>query len=191
MIELYRHIGPSVDVPAGDIGVGGREIAICSASISAFAALTRTASSSARPSATAASIRPEATGFGAIYYVCEVLKHEHDTIEGKTIIMSGFGNAAWASPPRPPSWAQGRYFPAPTATATILTASAPRKSWTICWRCASGRNRAQDYADKFRRKKFVPGKKSWEVKGDICMPAAYQNEIGMPEVEQILANGTK
>ena len=55
---------------------------------------------------------------------------------------------------------------------------------------ASGRNRAQDYADKFGVK-FVPGKKSWEVKGDICMPAAYQNEIGMPEAEQILANGTK
>ena len=106
--------------------------------------------------------------------------------------MSGFGNVAW-----------GIATKASQLGAKVVTLSGPdgycydpdgictqeKLDYMLEMR-ASGRNRAQDYADKFGVK-FVPGKKSWEGKGDICMPAAYQNEIGMPEAEQILANGTK
>ena len=193
MTELYRHIGPSVDVPAGDIGVGGREIGYLFGQYKRIRGAYENGVLTGKGLSYGGSlIRPEATGFGAIYYVCEVLKHEHDTIEGKTIIMSGFGNVAW-----------GIATKASQLGAKVVTLSGPdgycydpdgictqeKLDYMLEMR-ASGRNRAQDYADKFGVK-FVPGKKSWEVKGDICMPAAYQNEIGMPEAEQILANGTK
>ena len=193
MRELYRHIGPSVDVPAGDIGVGGREIGYLFGQYKRIRGAYENGVLTGKGLSYGGSlIRPEATGFGAIYYVCEVLKHEHDTIEGKTIIMSGFGNVAW-----------GIATKASQLGAKVVTLSGPdgycydpdgictqeKLDYMLEMR-ASGRNRAQDYADKFGVK-FVPGKKSWEVKGDICMPAAYQNEIGMPEAEQILANGTK
>ena len=193
MTELYRHIGPSIDVPAGDIGVGGREIGYLFGQYKRIRGAYENGVLTGKGLSYGGSlIRPEATGFGAIYYVCEVLKHEHDTIEGKTIIMSGFGNVAW-----------GIATKASQLGAKVVTLSGPdgycydpdgictqeKLDYMLEMR-ASGRNRAQDYADKFGVK-FVPGKKSWEVKGDICMPAAYQNEIGMPEAEQILANGTK
>ena len=193
MTELYRHIGPSVDVPAGDIGVGGREIGYLFGQYKRIRGAYENGVLTGKGLSYGGSlIRPEATGFGAIYYVCEVLKHEHDTIEGKTIIMSGFGNVAW-----------GIATKASQLGAKVVTLSGPdgycydpdgictqeKLDYMLEMR-ASGRNKAQDYADKFGVK-FVPGKKSWEVKGDICMPAAYQNEIGMPEAEQILANGTK
>ena len=193
MTELYRHIGPSVDVPAGDIGVGGREIGYLFGQYKRIRGAYENGVLTGKGLSYGGSlIRPEATGFGAIYYVCEVLKHEHDTIEGKTIIMSGFGNVAW-----------GIATKASQLGAKVVTLSGPdgycydpdgictqeKLDYMLEMR-ASGRNKAQDYADKFGVK-FVPGKKSWEVKGDICMPAAYQNEIGMPEAEQILANGTR
>ena len=96
MTELYRHIGPSVDVPAGDIGVGGREIGYLFGQYKRIRGAYENGVLTGKGLSYGGSlIRPEATGFGAIYYVCEVLKHEHDTIEGKTIIMSGFGNVAW------------------------------------------------------------------------------------------------
>ena len=193
MTELYRHIGPSIDVPAGDIGVGGREIGYLFGQYKRIRGAYENGVLTGKGLSYGGSlIRPEATGFGAIYYVCEVLKHEHDTIEGKTIVMSGFGNVAW-----------GVATKAAQLGAKVVTLSGPdgycydpdgictqeKLDYMLEMR-ASGRNKAQDYADKFGVK-FVPGKKAWEVKGDICMPCAYQNEIGMPEAEQILANGTK
>ena len=193
MTALYRYIGPDIDVPAGDMGVGGREIGYLYGQYRRLKGVWENGVLTGKGMSYGGSlIRPEATGFGAIYYVCEVLKHEHDTIEGKTIIMSGFGNVAW-----------GIATKASQLGAKVVTLSGPdgycydpdgictqeKLDYMLEMR-ASGRNRAQDYADKFGVK-FVPGKKSWEVKGDICMPAAYQNEIGMPEAEQILANGTR
>ena len=193
MTELYRHIGPSIDVPAGDIGVGGREIGYLFGQYKRIRGAYENGVLTGKGLSYGGSlIRPEATGFGAIYYVCEVLKHEHDTIEGKTIVMSGFGNVAW-----------GVATKAAQLGAKVVTLSGldgycydpdgictqEKLDYMLEMR-ASGRNKAQDYADKFGVK-FVPGKKAWEVKGDICMPCAYQNEIGMPEAEQILANGTK
>ena len=192
MTELYKYIGADTDVPAGDIGVGGREIGYLFGQYKRLCNEFTGVLTGKGLSYGGSLIRPEATGFGAIYYVCEVLKHEHDTIEGKTIIMSGFGNVAW-----------GIATKASQLGAKVVTLSGPdgycydpdgictqeKLDYMLEMR-ASGRNRAQDYADKFGVK-FVPGKKSWEVKGDICMPAAYQNEIGMPEAEQILANGTR
>ena len=96
MTELQRHIGPNVDVPAGDIGVGGREIGYLFGQYKRIrGAYENGVLTGKAPSFGGSPFRPEATGFGAVYYLCEVLKHENDTIEGKTIAISGFGNVAW------------------------------------------------------------------------------------------------
>jgi len=193
MTELYRHIGPNVDVPAGDIGVGGREVGYLFGQykriVNAFENGVLTGKGQSYGGSL---IRPEATGYGAIYYLCEVLKHENDSIEGKTIAISGFGNVAW-----------GVCKKAAQLGAKVITISGPdgycydpdgvcteeKINYLVEMR-SSGRNKAKDYADKFGVE-FFPGQKSWGQKADICMPCAYQNEIGMKEAEQILANGTK
>ncbi len=193
MTELYRHIGPNTDVPAGDIGVGGREIGYLFGQYKRIVGSYENGVLTGKGLSYGGSlIRPEATGFGAIYYVCEVLKHENDDIKGKNIIMSGFGNVAW-----------GVATKAMQLGAKVVTLSGPdgycydpdgictqeKLNYMLEMR-ASGRNRAQDYADKFGVE-FVPGKKPWGVKGDICMPCAFQNEIHMAEAEAIYNNGTK
>ena len=193
MTELYRHIGPNVDVPAGDIGVGGREIGYLFGQYKRIVGAYENGVLTGKGQSYGGSlIRPEATGFGAVYYLCEVLKHENDTIEGKTIAISGFGNVAW-----------GVCKKAAELGANVVTLGGPdgyiydpdgivteeKINYMLEMR-ASGRNRAQDYADKFGVQ-FFPKQKPWGTKADICMPCAYQNEIGMPEAEQILNNGTK
>ena len=96
MTELCRHIGPSIDVPAGDMGVGGREIGYLFGQYKRIRGAYENGVLTGKGLSFGGSlIRPEATGFGAVYYLCEVLKHENDTIEGKTVAVSGFGNVAW------------------------------------------------------------------------------------------------
>jgi len=193
MTELYRYIGPDVDVPAGDIGVGGREIGYL------FGQYKRIKSSWENGVLTGKGleyggslIRPEATGFGATYYTCEVLKHFGETLEGKTVAISGFGNVAW-----------GVAIKVAELGGKVVTLSGPdgyvydpdgittqeKFNYMLEMR-ASGRDRAQDYAEKFGCE-FHAGKKPWEVKVDICMPCATQNEIDMEEAKKIIANGTK
>lgn len=193
MTELQRHIGPSIDVPAGDIGVGGREIGYLFGQYKRIRGAYENGVLTGKGISFGGSlIRPEATGFGAVYYLNEVLKHEKDSIKGKTIIMSGFGNVAW-----------GVAMKASQLGAKVVTLAGPdgyiydpagistQEKWDYMLEMrSSGRNKAKDYADKFGVQ-FFPGKKPWGQKGDICMPCAYQNEIGMTEAQQILANGTK
>ncbi|HOG00083.1 MAG: NAD-specific glutamate dehydrogenase [Firmicutes bacterium ADurb.Bin248] len=193
MTELYRHIGPDVDVPAGDIGVGAREIGYLFGQYKRIrGAYENGVLTGKGPSFGGSLIRPEATGFGAVYYLNEVLKHENDTIEGKTIAISGFGNVSW-----------GVAMKASQLGAKVVTLAGPdgyiydpagigtKEKWNYMLEMRnSGRNKVKDYADKFGVE-FFPGQKPWGRKVDICMPCAYQNEIGMPEAEQILANGTK
>ena len=193
MTELYRHIGPDVDVPAGDIGVAGREIGFLFGQYKRIKNVWENGVLTGKGMSYGGSyFRPEATGYGATYYLVEVLKHFGETIEGKTVAVSGFGNVAW-----------GVCEKVAQLGGKVVTISGPdgycydpdgivtpeKISYLLEMR-ASGRDRAQDYADKFGVE-FVPGKKAWGVKADICMPCAYQNEIGMEEAKQIVANGTK
>ena len=193
MTELYRHIGPDVDVPAGDIGVGAREIGYLFGQYKRIRGAYENGVLTGKGLSFGGSvIRPEATGFGAVYYLNEVLKHEKDTIVGKTIAISGFGNVSW-----------GVTMKAAELGAKVVTLAGPdgyiydpegvgtQEKWNYMLEMRnSGRNKVKDYADKFGVE-FFPGQKPWGRKVDICMPCAYQNEIGMPEAEQILANGTK
>ena len=193
MTELQRHIGPNVDVPAGDIGVGGREIGFLFGQYKKIRGAYENGVLTGKGISFGGSlIRPEATGFGAVYYLCEVLKHENDTIKGKEIAISGFGNVSW-----------GVCTKAMQLGAKVITLAGPdgyiydpdgvctqeKLDYMLVMR-NSGRNKVQDYADKFGVQ-FFPGQKPWGQKADICMPCAYQNEIRMEEAEQIINNGTK
>ncbi len=193
MTELYRHIGPDVDVPAGDIGVGGREIGYLYGQYKRIKGCWENGVLTGKGLEYGGSvIRPEATGFGASYYANEVLKHEGDSFEGKTVAVSGFGNVAW-----------GVCQKVTELGGKVVTISGPdgyvydpdgvstKEKWDYMVEMrSSGRDRAQDYAEKFGCQ-FFAKQKPWGVKVDICMPCATQNEIGMAEAEQILANGTK
>ncbi|MBE7024741.1 MAG: NADP-specific glutamate dehydrogenase [Ruminococcaceae bacterium] len=193
MTELYRHIGPDVDVPAGDIGVGGREIGYLYGQYKRIRGCWENGVLTGKGLEYGGSlIRPEATGFGASYYANEVLKHEGDSFSGKTVAVSGFGNVAW-----------GVCQKVTELGGKVVTISGPdgyvydpdgvgtKEKWDYLLEMrTSGRDRAQDYAEKFGCE-FFAKQKPWGVKVDICMPCATQNEIGIPEAEQIIANGTK
>ena len=193
MNELYRHIGPDVDIPAGDLGVGAKEIGYMYGQYRKLRAAFENGVITGKGMSFGGSlIRPEATGFGAVYYVEAVMKHENDTIEGKTVAVSGFGNVAW-----------GIVTKLAELGAKAVTLSGPdgyiydpegittkEKIDYMLEMRASGRNRVQDYADKFGVE-FFPGQKPFGQKVDIVMPAAMQNDVRMAEAEQIVANGTK
>ncbi len=193
MTELYRHIGPDVDVPAGDIGVGGREIGYLYGQYKRIKGCWENGVLTGKGLEYGGSlIRPEATGFGATYYANEVLTHLGDTLKGKTVAISGFGNVAW-----------GVAMKVAELGGKVVTISGPdgyvydpdgvttkEKFDYMLEMRASGRDRAQDYADKFGCE-FHAKEKPWGVKVDICMPCATQNEIDVKEAEKILANGTK
>lgn len=193
MTELSRHIGPNVDVPAGDIGVGGREIGYLFGQYRRIRGAFENGVLTGKGISYGGSlIRPEATGFGAVYYTCEVLEHEKDTIQGKTFALSGFGNVAWGAAkkiaelggiPVTISGPDGYVYDKDG----IITEE--KINYLLEMR-ASGRDRAQDYADKFGAE-FHAGQKPWGVKADIAMPCATQNEVTMDEAKKILANGTK
>ena len=192
MSELYKYVGADIDVPAGDIGVGAREVGYL---FGQYKRLTNTYEgvlTGKGISYGGSLIRPEATGFGAVYYVDEMLKSFGDTIKGKTFAVSGFGNVAW-----------GTVKKIAELGGKVLTISGPdgyvydedginteeKINYMLEMR-ASGRDKVQDYADKFGVP-FYAGQKPWGVKADVLMPCATQNEIKMPEAEQIVANGTK
>lgn len=190
MTELYRHIGPDVDVPAGDIGVGAREIGYMYGQYRRIRGAFENGVLTGKGLSYGGSlIRPEATGFGATYYLVEVLKHFGETLEGKTVSVSGFGNVAW-----------GACMKIAELGGKVVTLSGPdgyvhdpdgvvteeKISYLLEMR-NSGRDKVQDYADKFGCK-FFPKEKPWGVKVDIAMPCATQNEITMVEAKQLVAN---
>ncbi len=191
MTELYRHIGADIDVPAGDIGVSGKEIGYLYGQYRRIKGSFENGVLTGKGLSYGGSlIRPEATGFGATYYTVEVLKHFGEDMKGKTVAVSGFGNVAW-----------GTATKVAELGGKVVTLSGPdgyiydpdgivteEKINFMLEMRASGRDKVQDYADKFGVQ-FFPGEKPWGVKVDIAMPCATQNEIGMKEAEQLVANG--
>ena len=194
MTALYRYIGPDVDVPAGDMGVGGREIGYMYGQYRRLKGVWENGVLTGKGFSYGGSkTRPEATGYGAVYYLQEVLAHEGESIEGKTIAISGFGNVAW-----------GICQKALHLGAKVVTLSGPdgyiydpegvsssqEKVDFMLQMQASRRNKVQDYADKFGVQ-FFPGEKPWGVKADVIMPSAMQNDVRMDSAEKIVANGIK
>ena len=192
MTELFRHIGADTDVPAGDLGTGAREIGFMFGQYKRLKNVYEGVFTGKGLSYGGSLIRPEATGFGAVYYVDEMLKSFGDTIKGKTFAVSGFGNVAW-----------GTVKKATELGGKVVTISGPdgyvydedginteEKINFMLEMRASGNDMVKDYADKFNVP-YYPGEKPWGVKVDIVMPCATQNEVGMVEAEKIVACGAK
>jgi len=193
MMELYRHIGPDMDVPAGDMGVGAREIGYMYGHYRRIRGSFDNGALTGKQLCLGGSlIRPEATGYGAVYYTNEVLKHEHDTIEGKTFALSGFGNVAWGAAKKIAELG-GKVVTLSGPDGYIYDpegVSTPEKINYLLEMRASNRDCVQDYADKFGCE-FFPGEKPWGRKVDVVMPCATQNDVNLEEAKKIAANGVK
>ena len=192
MTELWRHIGPETDVPAGDIGVGGREIGYLYGMYRKLA-LENTGVLTGKGLTYGGSlIRPEATGYGAVYFLCRMLEQHGMQIKGQRIAISGFGNVAWGAAKK-----------ATELGAKVVTISGPdgyiydeagldeEKIAYMLELRASNNDIVSPYAEQFPGAKFVAGRKPWEVAVDIAMPCATQNELNGEDARQLLANGVK
>ena len=193
MQALYRYIGPDVDVPAGDMGVGGREIGYLFGEYRRLKGAFENGVLTGKGFSYGGSlIRPEATGYGAVYYLQNVLEHEGERIAGKTIACAGFGNVTW-----------GICRKATELGAKVVTLSGPdgyvydpdgvateEKIAYLVEMRSSGRNRVQDYAEKFGVE-FFPGEKPWGVKADVIMPSAMQNDVHLESAKKIAQAGVK
>ena len=194
MTALYRYIGPDIDVPAGDMGVGGREIGYLYGQYRRLKGVWENGVLTGKGLSYGGSlIRPEATGYGAIYYLQEVLKHENDTIEGKRIAISGYGNVGWGIMKKAAQLgAAVTYFAGPDGYVHdpdgVIT---DEKLNFILEMRAKDPMHCKPYADKFGCE-FVAGEKCWGVKDvDVYMPAAMQNDVRMESAEKIAVSGVK
>ena len=192
MTELSKHIGADTDVPAGDIGVGAREVGYLYGQYKRLRNEFTGVLTGKGRSFGGSLIRPEATGFGAVYYAVEMLKTFGEDVKGKTFAVSGFGNVAW-----------GTVKKVHELGGKVVTISGPdgyiydedgictdEKIDFLLEMRASGHDKVKDYADKFGVPYFE-GKKPWEVKVDVVMPCATQNEVGIEDAKNIVANGVK
>ena len=190
MNELFRYIGPEIDVPAGDIGVGAREVGYL---FGQYKKLTRDWSGVLTGKGLefgGSLIRPEATGFGGLYFVREMLADQGIDIKGKTVAISGFGNVAW-----------GAATKATQMGAKVITISGPdgyiydpaglddEKIEYMLELRASGNDICAPYADRFPGSTFVAGHRPWEVKCDIALPCATQNELNGDDAKALIEGG--
>ena len=192
MTELCKYIGPDTDVPAGDIGVGAREVGYLFGQYKRLRNEFTGVLTGKGQTWGGSVIRPEATGYGAVYFGQEVLKTVNDTFKGKKVVVSGFGNVSW-----------GTVKKLHELGAKIVAISGPdgyivesedfndEKIEYMLEMRSSGRNKVQDYADKFKSAKFFAGRKVWEVPCDVAMTCAIQNECNEEDVKTLISNGCK
>ena len=192
MLELWRFIGPSTDVPAGDIGTGGREIGFLYGMYKKLQFENTGVLTGKGLNWGGSLIRPEATGFGATYFTKEMLANENDSLKGKTVCVSGFGNVSW-----------GVAIKVTELGGKVVTISGPdgyvydekgldaEKIEYLLELRASNNDIVSPYVEVFPEAKFIAGKKPWEVPCDIAMPSAIQNELDEDDAKQLIANGVK
>ena len=175
MLELWNCIGPDQDIPAGDVGVGGREIGYLYGMYKKLARQYNTGVLTGKGGTWGGSIlRPEATGFGALYFTQHLLQKAGKDIKGKKVAVSGFGNVAW-----------GACIKATELGAKVVAISGP-----VLVMRASNRNKVEDMATKFPGKaQFTAGKKAWSIPVDIALPCAFQNELSEEDAKELKANG--
>lgn len=193
MTELYRHIGQDTDVPAGDIGVGGREIGYLFGQYRRLRGAYENGVLTGKDLTFGGSLlRPEATGYGALYYTQEVLEKLGDTVKGKTFVLSGYGNVTWGAAKKIAELGgkavtlsgHNGYVYDPDGIVTE-----EKINYLLEMRASRNAN-VKMYADKFNCE-FFPNEKPWGVKGDICIPCATQNEVDLEDAKKIVENGTK
>ena len=189
MTELQRHIGPDTDVPAGDIGVGGREIGFLFGQYKRLRNEFTGVLTGKGINWGGSLVRPEATGYGVVYFAQEMLKTKNTSFDGKTVAISGFGNVAW-----------GAALKATELGGKVVTLSGPdgyvydpdgikgeKIDYMLKLR-ASNKDAVEDYAKEFKVK-FVTGKRPWEVKCDVALPCATQNELNEDNAKELVKNG--
>ncbi len=189
MTELQRHIGPDTDVPAGDIGVGGREIGFLFGQYKRLRNEFTGVLTGKGINWGGSLVRPEATGYGVVYFAEEMLKTKNTSFDGKTVAVSGFGNVAW-----------GAVQKATELGGKVVTLSGPdgyvydpdgikgeKIDYMLKLR-ASNKDAVEDYAKEYKVK-FVAGKRPWEIKCDVALPCATQNELNEDNAKELVKNG--
>ena len=192
MLELWQNIGPDTDVPAGDVGVGGREIGYMYGMYKKLAREYNTGVLTGKGLSWGGSlIRPEATGFGALYFVEHMLHRAGKELKGAKVAISGFGNVAWGAAKKATELgAQVIAISGPDGVIHNPNGMTDEKIAYMLQLRASNQNIVAPFAEKFPDATFVPGKKAWSVKCDIALPCAFQNELTGEDAEELLANGT-
>lgn len=192
MTELYRHIGPETDVPAGDLGVGAREVGYMFGQYKRLVNRFEGVLTGKGLSYGGLQGRTEATGYGIVFFANAMLEANGEKLAGKTVAISGFGNVAWGTAQK-----------LEQLGAKLVTISGPdgyiydpngitgEKVDFMLELRASGKNICAPYAEKFEGSTFVAGKKPWEVKADLYIPCATQNEILLDDAKTIVASGCK
>ncbi len=190
MAELYKYIGPDTDIPAGDIGVGGREIGYMFGMYKKLIGEHTGVFTGKGRGWGGSLIRPEATGFGNVYFAEEMLKTRGESMKGKIVAVSGFGNVSW-----------GSIIKATQLGARVVTISGPdgyvydpdgisgEKIDYLLELRASNQDIVKPYADEFPNAQFYEGKRPWEVKCDVALPCAIQNELNEQDAQNLLNNG--
>lgn len=191
VMELWRNIGPDTDVPAGDIGVGGREVGYMFGMYKKLAREHTGTFTGKGLSLGGSKLRPEATGFGALYFVQKMCETHSIDLKGKTVAVSGFGNVAW-----------GATMKATELGAKVVAISGPdgyihdpdgvntpEKIDYMLELRDSGNDVVAPYAEEFPRATFYPGRKPWELKVDIALPCAIQNELNLEDAKRLKENG--
>ena len=190
MTELYRHIGANLDVPAGDIGVGGREVGYMFGQYKRIQNEFTGVLTGKGPSFGGSRMRPEATGYGNVYFAQSMLQTKGDSLVGKTVLISGSGNVAQFAAEKATelgakvltlSDSAGYIYDADGIDAEKLAYVQEIKNVNY--------GRISDYLIKYPNAIFVAGKRPWEVKADIALPCATQNELNKEEAEALVANG--
>ena len=193
MLELWRNIGPDTDIPAGDVGVGGREIGFMYGMYTKLAREYNTGVLTGKGANWGGSIlRPEATGFGALYFTQHVLAKAGKDIAGKTVAISGFGNVAWGATKKATELgAKVIAISGPDGVCVVKDGMTAEMIDYMPVMRASNRNKVEDLATEFPGKaQFIAGKKAWSPKCDIALPCAFQNELNGDDAKELLANGT-
>jgi glutamate dehydrogenase (NADP+) len=190
MLELWKIIGPETDVPAGDIGVGGKEIGYLYGMYKKLSSEHTGVLTGKGTSWGGSLIRPEATGFGAVYFAQEMLGTKGESFEGKTVAVSGFGNVAW-----------GATIKVNELGGKVVTLSGPdgyvhdpegisgEKVEYMLELRASNQDIVAPYADEFESATFYPNKRPWEVKVDVALPCATQNELDGNDAKMLVDSG--
>ena len=192
MLELRHNIGPDQDIPAGDVGVGGREIGYMNGMYQKLTRQYHTGVLTGKGLTWGGSFfRPEATGFGALYFTMHLLKKAGKDIKGKKVSLSGFGNVAWGAATKATELG-GKVvaISGPDGVCEIPEGITPEMIDYMLEMRNSNRNKVEDMATKFPGKaKFTAGKKAWSIPVDIALPCAFQNELSEDDAKELVANG--
>ncbi len=192
MEALFNHIGPNTDVPAGDIGVSGKEVGYL---FGMYKKLTRRYEGviTGKPLTTGGLVgRSEATGFGIVFFLREMLRHNGEDLKGKTVVVSGYGNVAWGTVKKLNELG-AKVITISNHAGYIIDEtgiSGDKVDYLLEMR-ASGHRSCATFAEKYPEATFIPGKKPWEVPSEIYVPCATQNEITLDDAKQMVANGCR